>query len=476
MRPRSLSAGCYTYATYLCAWTIKKFAVRYCGRVDTTGAREAQVHVPDGERQRPTERRWSRRRTGGQRRRSPFASVAPTAGLAGAYGIAVAVWVVAGDRLPGGRWLAVHLFTLGVLTNVVVAFSQHFGQTVTRAAAQRWAWQPVLLNAGVVLVLVGIPTRTSWSTGVGATIATGVVLASYLRLWRMRRSAVGARFAWIARVYERAHGSFVHGAILGALLGVGLLNGSWYGAGRVAHLHVNVLGWAGLTLLATLVFFGPTMVRTRIEDGADTRAAVALRRGATALTVAVLLLLATGFGGPAGVTLRVAAAVALGVYAWAVGAVCLPVLRAARTAKPSAARPPLIALCAWFVVAAWVDVAVVAAGALRLLDALGLAALVGVLGQAIATALTYIAPALRGHTNDERGQLTKRMAPGATSRTLVYNAGTAAIVAAAAGGADLADTGARIAAAGWLLVIAVLVLQAAAALWPLGRGRAARPA
>ena len=66
---------------------------------------------------------------------------------------------------------------------------------------------------------------------------------------------------------------FVHGAILGALLGTGVLTGRWYGAGRIAHLHVNILGWAGLTLLATLVFFGPTMVRTRIRQGADDDAA-----------------------------------------------------------------------------------------------------------------------------------------------------------------------------------------------------------
>lgn len=213
------------------------------------------------------------------------------------------------------------------------------------------------------------------------------------------------------------------------------------------------------------------MVRTRIADGADARAAVVLRRGATALTVAVLLLLATGIGGAAGVTLRMAAAVGLAVYAWAVGVVCLPVLRAARAAKPSAARPPLVALCAWFVVAAWADVAVVAAGELRLLDAVGLAALIGVLGQAIVTALTYVAPALRGDTNDQRSRLTARMARGATPRTLVYNTGAAAVVAAAAGGAAFANTGARIAAAGWLLVIAVIALQAATAIWPLDRGR-----
>lgn len=387
--------------------------------------------------------------------------------LAVVFGTAVAVWTVAGDRLAGGRWLAVHLFTLGVVTNVVVAFTLHFGRTVTRAPATSWRWQPWVLNAGVMLVLVGIPTGLTWATGLGATVTVAVVVDSYLRLRRMRHRAVGARFAWIARVYERAHGAYVHGATLGGLLGVGVLTGTWFGAGRVAHLHINVLGWAGLTLLATLVFFGPTMVRTRIEEGADHRAARALRWGATALTVSVLLLLATGVSGAAGTAARVAAALAMGGYAWATTVVCLPVVRAAVTAKRSATRAPLIALCLWFVLVAWIDVAVIATGEFRLLDALGLAALVGVLGQAIATALAYVTPALRGRTNAERAALTGRLARGATARAAAYNAGAVAVTAAAAGGTDLARVGAGAAAFGWLLVLTSLAVVTTMALWPV---------
>ncbi|MBW3603640.1 MAG: hypothetical protein KY460_01815 [Actinobacteria bacterium] len=284
----------------------------------------------------------------------------------------------------------------------------------------------------------------------------------------MRRQAVGARFAWIVRIHERAHGSFIHGAVRGLLSGVGALRGSWYGAGRIAHLHVNILGWAGLTLLATLVFFGPTMLGTRIESGANARAAVALRRAATALTIAVVLLLASGVDGPAGKAFRSAAALALGVYAWAVGMVCLPVLRAARAAKPSAARPPLIALCGWFPVLAWADV-VVATGGLQLLDALGLAALAGVFDQAFATALSYVAPALRGRTNADRAQLTARLTRGATPRTVAYNIGVVAVAVAAAGGTTLDAAGAGLAAVAWPLVIASIATQAVMALWPVGR-------
>lgn len=388
-----------------------------------------------------------------------------------AFSLAVAVWILAGDRLPGGRWLAVHLFTLGVLTNVIVAFTQHFGQTVTRAGARDWRWQPPVLNLGVVLVLIGVTTGTVWAIAGGATIATTVVFVSYLRLRRMRRESVGARFAWIARVYERAHGSFIHGAMLGLLLGIGALPGSWYGAGRIAHLHVNVLGWAGLTLLATVVFFGPTMLRTRIEHGADTHAAVALRHGATALTIAVALLLATGIGGSSGTVVRLLAAAALGIYAWTATLVCLPVLRAARAAKPTAARPPLIALCAWFPALVWADVAIVAAGRLQLLDALGVAALTGVLAQAVATALSYIAPAVRGYTTTDRGRLVARLARGAATRTVAYNIGVVVVTLAAAGVTVLPTTVAALAVAGWLLIIGALSTQIVVVAWPVTTAR-----
>lgn len=390
----------------------------------------------------------------------------PAAALAVPYGVAIIAWIAVGDRLPGGRWLAVHLFTLGVLTNVVLAFSQHFGRTVTRASGERWWWQPAVANVAIVLVLIGIPTGATWATATGSTVVAAIVFDGYLRLRRMRKQAVGARFGWIARIYERAHGSFIHGATLGLLLGVGLLPGSWYGAGRVAHLHVNVLGWGGLTLLATVVFFGPTVVRTRIEDGADARAAIALRRGATSLTVAVLLLLASGVGGTAGGVLRALAAVGLALFAWTVVAVCAPVIRVAWTAKPSAARLPLIWACVWFQVVAWADVVVVATGQLRLLDALGLAALAGVLAQAIATALSYVTPMLRGRTKDARELIMARLERGMTVRTVAYNTGVVAVTAAAAGGPALAVAGSRAAWLGWTLLLGAIVAQTAVGLWP----------
>jgi hypothetical protein len=408
---------------------------------------------------------------GTPRGRSPFAAAAPSIGIVLAYTLALGVWLAAGDRLPGGRWFAVHLFTLGVLTNVVLTFSEHFSRTVTRTKGERAAWWPAVTNLGIVLVLVALPGGQRVLMAVGATIVTGSVVAAYLRIRRMRHDAIGARFAWIARIYERAHGAFVHGAILGALMGVGVLSGSWYGGARIAHLHANVLGWGGLTLLATLVFFGPTMARTRIEPGADERAARALRHGATGLSVAVVLLLLTGLGGTAGIVSRVAAGLALAVYAWATVVICVPVGRAVWRAKPTASRPLVVAACAWLLLVASADVVVVTSGAWRWLDALGVMALAGVLGQAILATLVYLAPMLRGRSSGAREAIRQRLEVGTRTRAVVYQFGVAACVL---GATRLVPDGA-FAAVGWSLVALTVLVTAVTGLWPTTAGEPSAP-
>jgi hypothetical protein len=400
---------------------------------------------------------------GRPRGRSPFGDAAPSIGAALVYVLATLTWLAVGDRLPGGRWLAIHLFTLGVLTNLVLTFSEHFTHAVTRTPGERAWWWPIVTNVGIVLTVAGGALGHRWSLATGATIVTVAVFAAYRRLRRMRKEALGARFRWIVRGYERAHGAFLHGAILGVVLGVGLAPGAWYRGIRLAHLHANILGWGGITLLATLVFFGPTITRTRIEPGADATAARAVRIGATALTVAVVALLLLGLGGPASTVVRLVAAAGLAVFAATTAVVCLPVGRAAYRAKPTASRWSVVAVCTWFPSLLAADAVVVAAGAWRWLDALGLGALVGVLAQAILATLVYLAPMLRGRTTGDREAVRARLEVAAVPRTAAFQVGVALLLVAAA-----VDTGAFPGAAiGWLLVAGVVVATAAPACWRL---------
>ncbi len=393
-------------------------------------------------------------------RSSPFGAAAPSVVIAVAYAAAVLIWVAAGDRLPGGRWLAVHLFTLGVLTNLVLTFAEHFSRTLTRHPGERAWWWPAITNAGVLGVIVGITVENRWATAAGAIIVSGAVLAAYLRIRRMRKQAIGARFGWIVRVYERAHGAFLHGALLGALLGVGLIPGAWYGGVRSAHLHANVLGWGGLTLLATLVFFGPSMARARITPGADARAAHALRLGATGLTCAVVLLIATGLPGGAGTIARTLAAAGIAVLAWAGTVACWPVIQAVRQARPGAPVPLIIGSCSWLIAVLWLDVAVVAAGRWDLLDILGIAALGGALAQAMLATLMYLAPMLKGRSTAQRDQIRARLDVAARTRGGVFNLGIVMIAVSAVA------TAPGLAQLGWTMIGAVVASGLALAVAP----------
>lgn len=406
---------------------------------------------------------------------SPFADVVPTLWFAAGYAVAIGLWLAVGDRLPGGRWLAVHLFTLGVLTNVILAFSEHFTRAVTRTPGVRppgWVW---VTNLGVLLVLAGLPRGWVPGLAAGTTILLVTVATAWWRLGRMRRRAVGARLGWVGRRYEDAHVAFLAAVVAGTVLGLGLVPSGWVTGVRLAHLHGNVLGWGGITLLATLVFFGPTMARCQIEPGADRSAAHALRAGVPALLAAVVAFVLLGLPGPATTAARLAAAAGLAGFALAASVVLLPVWRAVRRARVTAARPLVLGVVAWFLAVVWADVVVVATGAWPWLDVLGLVALSGVLASAILATVVYLAPMLRGRTTGERELVRIRLEVGARSRSVALNLGVAAVAVGTmltgpVGSATGTSASWPVAGAGWMLVGLCVVVTVATGLWPLGPG------
>lgn len=320
--------------------------------------------------------------------RGPLAIAAGWAAAAGAV-------AVGGPWLPvGGRWLAVHLFTLGVLSTLLIALVPHFAGTLLHAPARSGdRARLVLWTAAVPLVLIGLTAALPAATAAGGTVLLGVVLWLWRDLRRMRRAAaLGGRFVFVARAYERACGAFAHAAVLGVLLGTGVLAGPWYGVGRLAHLHVALLGWGATTLLATAVFLGPTLARTRIVDGADDTAAGALRLASPALTVAGVALLVTPLPEPYGTAARLLAALALTAYAGAATAVCRPVLAAVRQGRPSVSAWQLHSALLWLLAALWLDALVVATGRFDLLGSVVLLVVLGVLAHAILGSLGHLAP------------------------------------------------------------------------------------
>ncbi len=301
-----------------------------------------------------------------------------TAGLvvAVAYVVLAVVWMAVGEPLPGGRWFSVHLFTLGVITNAIGEIAPRIAASVGPVGVGPVVAHRVVRNAGVATVLIGRVAGPGWVVGVGATLLGADLLAVYVRCRRSRKGATQPRYAPVLRLVERAIGAFVHGAVLGGLLAVGVLGG---GAVRAAHLHVMVLGWGVVPVLAAAPFFVGMMARTRMDEDAEAGALRAAGRAATAVTVATLALLGTWVvEWP-----RYVAVLALLVVAVAAGRVASYVITVTLGARHGAAATMLVVAVSLAPVAVLVDAAAVATRDAVMLTVAGVVALVGVSGQAI---------------------------------------------------------------------------------------------
>ncbi|HWL38562.1 MAG TPA: hypothetical protein VNQ77_20410 [Frankiaceae bacterium] len=350
---------------------------------------------------------------------TPFTPVRTTLAVAGVWAAAAGTWLVAGSALPGGRWLAVHLFTLGVLTNLLADLMRHFAATLlhVRDDGGPHLWRIAARNAGVLLVLTGRVSAVPWLVAAGATVVSAEVLLGWRDVRRMRRRALPARHAPVVRAYQRAYGAFLHAALLGALLGTGVLPGRWYANVRLAHLHVALLGWAGVPVLATLVFLGPTLLRARVADGADGRARRLLPVAAYGVTAASFALL---------LGLRPVAAIGVAAFAWAATVLCWDVVRL-RGAAPNSA---LAVALGWLVLAAWADAALLALDATAYLDAVGALALVGGLAPVVVAAAGYIWAMSAGADVAARTARLGAVARWATVRAVLWHGGTALLATA----------------------------------------------
>lgn len=241
--------------------------------------------------------------------------------------LGVAVVSLAHPFLPAPRWLMIHLLVLGAAGHSILVWSRYFADTLVRlpATPRRVQSQRLLLfNLGVLLVAIGVPGTLWWLVVVGAlgiAVAVGWHVGS---LMRGLRTGLASRFSSTIWFYIAA----------GALLLVGITLGTWLAAHpgeplhtrlQLAHVAVNLLGWIGLTVLGTVVTLGPTMLRTRIVEGAEkhSRQALPVLLGGIGMVVAAAW---------ADVVLLVAA----GLLLYAVGVVLVvgPLVRTARRKPP----------------------------------------------------------------------------------------------------------------------------------------------
>ncbi len=159
------------------------------------------------------------------------------------------------------KWLRVHLVTLGALTEIIFGLAPILVASIRKLprprSAMRWdIW--LSLNAGLVLLLIGIPTITLIVTG-GTLVGIATVLL-IKQLIDLRLAQDSSKNAGIeGRKFYITGLSYL---ILGGLVGTGL----WLGWSEVLHIaspievhvHTNLWGFAAIILAGLLVDLYPS--------------------------------------------------------------------------------------------------------------------------------------------------------------------------------------------------------------------------
>lgn len=170
------------------------------------------------------------------------------------------------------NWFAVHIFALGALTNALFIWTEHFSVAILRRRAEKSRAQEAtllaLLNLGILALITGM-----WISHmlliIGSTALIGVATIGHIaRLGRAIRIALPARFTIVPRIYLTSAALFLPGVACGAALAT-YPPGRWYVAALGAHITLNVLGWIGLPIVATLLTLWPTILRAQLPPGAE---------------------------------------------------------------------------------------------------------------------------------------------------------------------------------------------------------------
>lgn len=160
----------------------------------------------------------------------------------------------------GLRWLRVHLITLGTLTEIIFGLLPILVATRSGRPRPSIRWDIwLILNAGLLTLLVGIPLVNTTLIFVGGTLVFVATSMLVQHVHELRGAAVTpARTAPSGRIFYLAGLSYF---LLGIIVGTGL----WMGWGewlRIAvpievHIHANNWGFMALVFAGLIVDLYP---------------------------------------------------------------------------------------------------------------------------------------------------------------------------------------------------------------------------
>ncbi len=210
-----------------------------------------------------------------------------------------------------GTWLPVHLVLAGAAATAIAAVLPFFTTALVVAPPVR----PAIRIGGIALVAIGaLSVMTVYGHARGQVLPTaltggsfiaGIALVAVAALAPLR-GALGPRRMILERAYAIALINVAVGAAIATLVVAGnpTVGGAWAGL-KPAHAWLNLVGFAGLVIVATLAHLAPTVVGTRLRPRLASRLAiVGIALGAP--------LIATGYATGLDIVARAGAAAVLG--------------------------------------------------------------------------------------------------------------------------------------------------------------------
>ncbi|MGH2736325.1 MAG: hypothetical protein ACRDKZ_12150 [Actinomycetota bacterium] len=318
-----------------------------------------------------------------------------------------------------GWWLPLHLLLVGAATQLIVGGHIMFSATL---GVSRGPDRPVLLgqlallNAGAAGIIGGRLFDLTILLGLGATALVAAIISAALITQELWRSALNRRFASVRVFYGLASISLLLGAGIGAAMAIGAFDGaSSYAAHKLAHLALNLWGWAGMTILGTMMTLLPTVLHVRAPRASVVRAPWVFFVG--------LLTLAGGLTTDARV-LALFGMLLIGAGIAPVTGYLREVLGTPRRRRFPGAGLQLVAAFGWLLVVATSQFVLVAAdGTSQLRDLWVVGLGLGVVGQAVLGAWAFLLPAARPGTPELRRRELFVFEAGARTQAIGYNLG-----------------------------------------------------
>lgn len=296
--------------------------------------------------------------------------------------------------LDDGRWLMVHLFTLGAATNSILVWSRHFTERLLKInvpeEARRIQLARIhLLNGGIVVTIVGKlgdwwPVTTAGATIVGLAVAWHAV--------SLGRDLVAGRdrpFAIAVAHYVASACLLPVGAAFGALL-ASPVGDSLHDGLLLAHEAVNLIGFLGLAASGTLITMFPALWRTRMSP---------LSHPAASLAVQLAGITVTAVGGLVSWPWAASAGLALVALGWIIAAVpwAHNVIAVAKDPRDRLSYPALsVAAAVAWLIGTLIVAAVQASGDAFVMSSLTLPLIMGFAAQLLIGVMSWLLPSTIG--------------------------------------------------------------------------------